>query len=90
MVCSNAVKLTAEILHKQAYIVSERTDRMKMSEMTKTEQEDETTKDDRRAGNPDHEPKKAKVAPTRLLAKQKRRIQTRSVQREAQQQRKRR
>ena len=61
-----------------------------MSEMTETEQEDETTKDDRRAGNPDHEPKKAKVAPTRLLAKQKRRIQMRSVQREAQQQRKRR
>ena len=86
---SDAVKLTAEILRKQACGIGERTNEMEMSDMTETEREGDTTKDGREVGLI-HEPKKETVAPKRLLAKRKRRVQTRSVQREAQHQRKRR
>jgi hypothetical protein len=83
------VKLTAEILRKQACGIGERTNEMDVSGMTETEREGDTIEYGREAG-PLHEPKKERMAPKRLLAKHKRRVQTRSVQREAQHQRKRR
>lgn len=87
---SDAVKLTAEILRKQACNIGERTDRAEKSEMTENEQEGEATKDDRNVNVPLHEPKKETAASKRLLTKRKRREQTRSAQKEAQKQRKRR
>jgi hypothetical protein len=88
---SDAVKLTAEILRKQACGIGERTNEMgiEMSDMTETEREGDTIEYGWEAG-PLHEPKKEIVAPKRLSEKRKRRVQTRSVQREAQHQRKRR
>lgn len=87
---SDAVKLTAEILCKRACAIGERTNEMKTLDMTETEREGGTVKDGQEVGGPLHEPKKETVAPKRLLAKQKRRVQTRSVKKKAQQQRKRR
>lgn len=87
---SDAVKFTAEILRKQACGIGERTNEMEMSDMTETEREGDTIKDGREVVSPLHEPKKETVAPKRLLTKQKRRVQTGSVQQKAQQQRKRR
>jgi hypothetical protein len=84
------VKLTGEILRKQAYGIGERTNEMEMSGMTETEREGDIIKYCREGYSPLHEPKKEIVAPKRLLEKRKRRVQTRSVRREAQHQRKRR
>ena len=46
VLCSNAVKLTAEILHKEAYRFVERTDEIKTLQTTKTGWEGKTALED--------------------------------------------
>lgn len=88
--CSNAVKLTVGILHKEGYKVGERTDEMNMSP-TETVRKDEATINDLEAdASSDHEQEAATLSLQRLLARQKRRVQNRSAQQKARQQRTRR
>ncbi|KAF3031455.1 hypothetical protein E8E12_000887 [Didymella heteroderae] len=89
--CSYAVELTAKFLNEEAFEPMGRTYQMKITQTTETGRKDETITDDLEAdANSNHKQDPATVSPQRLLAKQKRRAHTRSAQRKAQQQRKRR